>query len=227
MEILQNIPITIDRQVLFAQAHIRPESEDDRILSELIAAIEPGIRPKAIYQRAYIDGKDEQGVTIAGKRFTSAVLSVNLAQIERVFPFIATCGVEVEELTRPHTDLLHQYVLDLLKEQVLRAAIAHLLDCVRTRHAPGQIAIMNPGSLADWPLTEQRPLFALFGDVKRLIGVELTDSFLMSPVKSVSGIIFPTHASFENCQLCPREVCPNRRAPYNQTLAEEKYHLSM
>ena len=227
MEVLQDFPIVIDRQALLAHAHVRPESEDGRILSRLIDAIEPGIRPKAIYQSAYIDQKDEQGVTIAGKRFTSAVLSVNLSQVERVFPFIATCGVEVEELTRSCADLLHQYVLDLLKEQVLRTTIAHLLDCVRTRHAPGKIAMMNPGSLTDWPLTEQRPLFALFGDVKRLIGVELTDSFLMSPVKSVSGIIFPTQASFENCQLCPREICSNRRAPYNQTLAEEKYHLSM
>ena len=72
---------------------------------------------------------------------------------------------------------------------------------------------MNPGPLKDWPLGEQRQLFFLFGDVKQAIGVELTESFLMYPVKSVSGIIFPTEVNYENCQLCPRENCPGRRAP--------------
>jgi len=38
---------------------------------------------------------------------------------------------------------------------------------------------MNPGSLEDWPLTEQRVLFALLGDPQAAIGVRLTDSLLM------------------------------------------------
>jgi len=225
MEILQDFPVEIDRQALFSRARVEPESPDGRALTTLIDAIQPEIRPKAIYRTAYIQKKSAEGVQIAGQQFTSTVLSVNLAQVERVFPFIATCGTEVEELTRQHTDLLHHYVLDLLKEQVLRQAIVYLRECIRTRHAPGTISMMNPGSLKDWPLSQQRRLFSLFGDVKSAIGVELTKSFLMSPVKSVSGIIFPTEVSFENCQLCPREDCPGRRAPYDQTLAEDKYHL--
>jgi hypothetical protein len=82
---------------------------------------------------------------------------------------------------------------------------------------------MNPGSLQDWPLREQRPLFALIGAVDTRIGVRLTDSCLMTPRKSTSGIQFPTEESFASCQLCGREVCPNRRAPYDATLFERKY----
>lgn len=225
MEILQNFPLNIEIPALFSRARVKPESQDGKNLTELIALIKPKIQPKAIYQTAYIQEKYDDGVQIGGRQFTSKVLSVNLAQIDRVFPFVATCGTEVEELTRQHSDLLHQYVLDLLKEQVLRKTIMHLRDTIQTRHAPGKISTMNPGSLKDWPLSEQRQLFALFGDVKGAIGVELTESFLMSPVKSVSGIIFPAESSFENCQLCPREDCPNRRAPYDTILAEEKYQL--
>lgn len=227
MEILQDFPIDIDIEALFSRARVKPESQDGQDLVKLIDAIQPEIRPKAIYQTAYIQEKHAEGVQIAGLQFTSKVLSVNLAQVERVFPFIATCGMEVEDLTQQHTDLLHHYVLDLLKEQVLRKTVMYLRECIQTRHAPGKISMMNPGSLKDWPLSEQRQLFSLFGDVKSAIGVELTKSFLMSPVKSVSGIIFPTEVSFENCQLCPREDCPGRRAPYDPMLAEEKYHLSI
>jgi hypothetical protein len=53
--------------------------------------------------------------------------------------------------------------------------------------------------------------------------VELTDSFLMVPNKSVSGLRFPTETSVENCQLCPREVCPGRRTPYDPKLYEQRY----
>jgi len=43
------------------------------------------------------------------------------------------------------------------------------------------------------------------------------------PVKSVSGIMFPTEMSFESCGLCPREVCPGRRAAYDPGLWEKRY----
>ena len=82
---------------------------------------------------------------------------------------------------------------------------------------------MAPGSLADWPITQQQQLFSLFGDVEAKIGVRLTDSFLMLPMKSVSGVYFPTETSFESCRLCPRKVCPGRRAPYDPKLWEERY----
>ena len=82
---------------------------------------------------------------------------------------------------------------------------------------------MTPGSLEDWPISEQRPLFEILGDIQDAIGVQLKDSLMMSPVQSVSGIIFPTEATFESCQLCPRENCPGRRAAYDKNLYEKKY----
>jgi hypothetical protein len=82
---------------------------------------------------------------------------------------------------------------------------------------------MNPGSLPDWPLSEQKPLFTLLGGGPTTIGVQLKDSFLMVPVKSVSGIWFPTEEKFESCQLCQREKGPGRRAPFDSGLFERKY----
>lgn len=88
----------------------------------------------------------------------------------------------------------------------------------------GQLSRMSPGSLEDWPVTEQKPLFSVFGNVEDLVGVTLTESMLMIPRKSVSGIFFPTEVMFFSCQLCPRKVCPERKAPYEETL-REKYGL--
>jgi predicted transcriptional regulator len=82
---------------------------------------------------------------------------------------------------------------------------------------------MSPGSLADWPIQAQRPLFALFDGAEARIEVRLKDSLLMVPSKSVSGIRFPTEQTFASCQLCPRADCPSRQAPYDPELYEKKY----
>ncbi|MCG8400671.1 MAG: vitamin B12 dependent methionine synthase, partial [Firmicutes bacterium] len=72
---------------------------------------------------------------------------------------------------------------------------------------------------------EQKKLFSILGDCSEKIGVELTDSLLMVPVKSISGIFFPAEAGFESCLLCPRADCPGRRAAYDPELYNSKYGL--
>jgi predicted transcriptional regulator len=47
----------------------------------------------------------------------------------------------------------------------------------------------------------------------------------MIPLKSTSGILFPTEVDYKNCQLCSRKNCPGRKAPYNPELLKEKYKL--
>jgi hypothetical protein len=80
---------------------------------------------------------------------------------------------------------------------------------------------MSPGSLMDWPLEEQKPLFSLLKGAEKLIGVRLTENLLMIPRKSVSGIFFPTEVTFLSCQLCRREKCEWRKARYNEGLAKQ------
>ena len=83
---------------------------------------------------------------------------------------------------------------------------------------------MAPGSLEDWPITQQEELFSLFGKRETAIGVRLTEKCVMVPAKSISGILFPAEVKFESCQLCPRERCFRRRAPYDSSLPS-KYGL--
>ena len=86
-------------------------------------------------------------------------------------------------------------------------------------------AAMNPGSLTDWPLPRATSeLFALLGDVRSAIGVELTDTLLMVPRKSVSGIVFVAEETLRQLPTVPASNdCPNRRAPYDAGLFERKY----
>jgi len=54
------------------------------------------------------------------------------------------------------------------------------------------------------------------------VGIELTESLLMVPQKSVSGVRFANAHDYVNCRLCPRENCPNRRAPRDRRCAGAK-----
>ena len=79
----------------------------------------------------------------------------------------------------------------------------------------GHLSHMNPGSLPQWPLSQQRVLFSLLGDVTGAIGVELTESCLMIPAKSTSGILFDSDTEYNNFRFCPMENCPGRSAPFS------------
>jgi len=222
MEVLDSIPVRLDLEEVLKRLHIRKENEYmGRIVQELIEIVRPIAKPKAIYEVSYVDNKNEDSLYIDGVRFTSRVLRVNLDKVERVFPYVTTCGRELDEIAVPSDDYMKYYCLDTIKEMALRSAISYLTDYLTRNYALGQTSRMSPGSLKDWPITQQKELFSIFGNVEDLIGVRLTESFLMVPIKSVSGIYFPTEIRFESCQLCPREVCSERRAPYDPALAEK------
>jgi len=222
MEILDSIPFRLDVETVLKQLHQNKGNKYiGAIVQELIEIVRPIAKPKAVYEVSYVENKNEDSVYIDGVRFTSRVLRVNLDKVERVFPYVATCGRELDEIAVPSDDYMKYYCLDVIKEMTLRSAISYLTDYLTRNYALGQMSRMHPGSLEDWPITQQKELFSIFGNVEDLVGVKLTESFLMIPVKSVSGICFPTEIRFESCQLCPREVCSERRALYDPDLVRK------
>ena len=222
MEIFNDIPVNLELKEVLKRMRIRKENTFvEKTARELTDIARPIAKPKAIYEVSYVENKNEDSLDIGGVTFTSRVLRANLDKVERVFPYVVTCGREVDEIAVPTRDFMRSYCLDIIKETFLRSAISYLENYLKRNYALGQLSRMNPGSLASWPITQQRELFSILGNVENIIGVELTESCLMIPVKSVSGIFFPTKVRFESCQLCPREVCSGRRAPYDPDLAKE------
>jgi len=225
MEILDDVPVEFDIDQLLAKLHIDKESKNASDILDLIETATPVIRPKAIYEVSFIQSRNYDTVDIGGVVFKSRVLRVNLDKVERVFPYIATCGREADEIPIPSSDLLTQFWMDSIKQMALDAARKYLVNHLKERYALGELSKMSPGAGSQelWPIEQQRQLFSIFDNVEDLIGVTLTDSLMMVPIKSVSGIFFPTEISFESCQLCPREVCPGRRTPYDKNLLESFY----
>ena len=221
--VLNAIPFQIDLEQLAKQLRIKREAAIWKNCRNW--PNRPGLpanrRPPTEWP--YIEERTDDQVKVSGIVLTSRVLRVNLDKAHRVFPFVATCGRELEDWSQGVTDILEKYWADAIKETAVRQAVRCLNEFLLEHFQPGKLSRMNPGSLPDWPLSEQKPLFSILGEGARDIGVHLTDHCLMLPIKSVSGIWFPTAESFESCKLCPREKCPGRRAAYDRELYDRKY----
>lgn len=122
--------------------------------------------------------------------------------------------------------MLQEFWWDLIKTQLLGAANRHLSNHLHHRFRLGKTATMRPGSgdATVWPIEQQKGLFALLGTVQEELGVRLTESCLMMPNKTISGIMFAAETDFRSCEVCHREVCPSRHAPFNEALWEALQH---
>lgn len=213
--IIDDARIWLPAEELARQLHVEPGTEDFEALTELAGQAAALAKPKAVYTVSYVTGRGEDHIELDGVRMLSRVMPENLRDVHRVFPFVATCGREAAAWAKGVADPLQAWWADAIMVRLLRVALDRLNERLKKDLQLGKYSAMNPGSLPDWPISEQTKLFSLLGDVKALIGVELTESMLMLPVKSVSGLYFETERNFENCELCPRENCPGRRKPYD------------
>lgn len=219
-EVIDKIPLKLVPDKVCNALRIRSD-EDRRRIEALIETAKPFIGAKGAYIVSYIEAKLENAVVIDGVQLTSRVLCKNLEKVWRVFPYVVTIGDELTEISRQTKDLLEQFWLDFIGNMALSLAQKYLSDQLGSRYAIERMSCMNPGSLADWPIEEQRPLFLILGDAGPAISVSLMASLLMRPSKSLSGIFFPSETLFLNCQLCSRPNCVGRRAKYSEELARE------
>jgi hypothetical protein len=223
--ILEDIPYEPDLDELRAELHIQPGTQPARVLEQLAAEARGVAKLEGLYGLAFVNYEDDSVVVVAGVTFKSRVLSVNFDRQNRVFPYVVTGGVELDAWARSQEGILQRYIADMISEYAVEVADEAIEAHIQERYHPGTLSVMNPGSLTDWPIFEQKPLFDLLGDTKAAIGVELTESMMMLPVKSVSGIRFASEHSFLSCQLCPRDACRARRSPYDPGLYEKNYSM--
>ena len=226
METLTKIPFSLDDEQIQTQAHVEVGSSDAKDLSSLIELAQEVGKPKAAYAVSFIGERDGDTIQIDDVPFISRTLVHNLESVQRVFPVVATCGNELDEAFPDKGDMLKEFWWDLIKNHLLGAANKHLSDHLHHKFRLGKTATMHPGSgdASVWPIEQQKELFTLLGDVEGAIGVRLTESSLMVPNKTTSGLMYPTETDFRSCEVCHRENCTSRHAPFNKTLWEEIQH---
>jgi len=215
MPVIEKIPVKLNPFKVSRILRLDLDSKENRLLLDrMIDKISGMLAPRAYFRAAYISGKGSSTIRFGGISFKSRVLRKNLDAVERAFPYVVTIGPKLEKIAGTSGDLLEQFYLEALADFALGEARRGLELRIRKQYGVGKLSSMSPGSLEDWPITEQVPLFSLLGDVETRIGVRLTDSLLMVPRKSISGMLFPSETTFLSCRLCPRDRCSGRKAPF-------------
>ena len=214
--VLDAVPFEVSTDELLRRLGAQGDDDLTGDIAALVARSAQVGRPKAVFREAHIRELGDGSANIEGIGFVSQVLRSNLEGVGAVYAFVATCGAELDTLLEGNDDPLMRYALDCIKETALSAATAYLYRHIEVSYGIAKMSSMNPGSgdVGLWPIEQQTPLFELIGDVERLVGVRLTESLLMVPNKTISGVLFPTDSEFISCQLCQRAECPNRRAPF-------------
>lgn len=185
-------------------------------IASLLERTDKIAKPKAFYMECNVDEITSSTVTIEGHKFRSSILGKKLKGKEKVYPFLKTCGTELAEYAKTLTDMIDQFAFDAVMEFYMRQIGATSLAALENELPPEHVvASSSPGSLIDWHISGQEELFNLFGDCAVKAGVSLTPSFLMFPVKSVSGIYFENTGVLHDCEICQKENCPGRKVPFS------------
>lgn len=217
LEILDGIPVLITLDEVKAKL----KKADWDLVQRLLECEFHLIHPRAVYGASSVTEKQDHSVGVDGVLLSSRVLAYHLRKDMNVFPFVATIGNGLQSRADESEDMLVKYYFDAIGNLALNKTRKYLETHLKERFGFTCLSHLSPGSLSDWPIEEQQPLFSLLNGAEAAIGIRLTPQFLMVPTKSVSGIFFTTETAFESCQLCPRDHCPGRRAEYSQSLLDK------
>ena len=213
MELLKNLPFESDWEKLCEKLHLDEDDAED-FLPVYRAALAVA-NPKAAFSCCDVRVEGETTVYVGETRFDSELLAKNFKNLTKVYPFVITAGKELHDAAQSEEDPVMRFWIEEVAEDILRSVTGGVFDAIRQKYNTEAKYTVNPGSLPQWPISNQKPLFALLGDVEGEIGVTLTPSMLMVPKKSVSGILFEAEEEYSNCALCTRFDCPSRRSPYH------------
>jgi hypothetical protein len=220
--VLENIPFDLNEEKIIKQMHPHGDIQRyEKNVRELIAMVVPVAKPKAVYKVGCISNKTGDSVDIDGVIFTGRLIKDNLDKVSVVFPFVASCGREVDGIVIPAGEVLKRYCLDIIKMNLAISAVSYLRNHLTKSYSIEKLTTMNPGEVGAWPITQLKELFTALGNVESLIGVTLSESYTMMPLKSRAGIFFTTETNFESCQLCLQKRCETRKAPFSPELARK------
>ena len=71
--------------------------DEQEELEALLEEAQAAARPKMVFQVSSIDEKGDDFVIIEGIKVVSPLMRKNFDKVNRVFPFVASCGTELEK----------------------------------------------------------------------------------------------------------------------------------
>lgn len=197
-----------------------PGPEWDRCFKKIIGEIPRHCTIKAGFrvlpQGSLVFQKD--GFSCNGLIFnTGALIAQKLASADSMALFVCTAGIGIDTWSKSAFaagDFPEGYMIDTCGSEIAEAAADAIEERIGEYAATMGSSITNrysPG-YCGWHVSEQQKLFSMLPDT--FCGVALTESSLMVPIKSVSGVIgIGKKARREDyqCSICDMTHCLRRK----------------
>lgn len=213
--------LNINIQEVYLTMGYRDNIPDDSFLcmiNSVYTEIEQLCKPQYVY--GIYDGHVENkiSVKIGDETFTTGkIITSYLVGTDRFCVFATTAGHEYDAYkkeVRQSGDLLKEFIADSIGSVVAEACVGKIIEVLLTKIPQEELTYPYSPGYCGWKLTEQRKLFALLPD--NPCEITLTDSCLMMPIKSVSGIMGIGKGIVRkaySCSICENKNCYKRKKP--------------
>ena len=156
-----------------------------------------------------------------GIELSSRKLSIALGPCLEAVCFIATIGDEIEQKISRLTArnrLSDAFIVDTMGSLLVEGLVNQFQQEMQSRYRRQGRAVslrFSPG-YCDWPVDEQKKIFDLFD--KAVLEVRLSDTCLMLPRKSISGVFGISSkdsrkwvSAHNPCRTCAKKNCNEKR----------------
>ncbi len=188
------------------------------LIKDAFAMLEATAAPKSVSRIFEMEQREDGCIIIGNMEIRSTSLNRNLKGCTKAVLFGATLGGAVDRLIRRVS------ITDMAKAVVLQACAAAFLEeyCdseqlkigrrlekeglyLRPRFSPGY---------GDLDIHYQEPIMRIL-ECAKTIGLTMTDSFMMTPTKSVTALIGASpvkeRCPVQGCEACEKKDCEYRR----------------
>lgn len=188
------------------------------LIADSFQSLQPVVNKRSIYRIFVLEYADDHEIRFGNLKVESKSLGKNLLGCDKIVLFGATLGVGVDQL------ITRTSLRDMAKAVTLQACAAALLEeyCDECQASIGKEMKkdgrylrprFSPG-YGDFSIEHQKNLMQML-DCAKNIGLTMTDSFMMSPTKSVTAVIgastLDVRCHTKGCEVCDKKDCLYRR----------------
>lgn len=204
--------------ILMGYGNQEPDEGIQTIIQDILKELEEICSPSYGFSICRGGKKDKEHLWVEDKILnTGAIITSALREAEYFALFTATIGNDFDQYVhklQKQDDMVKAFIADSLGSILVEACVSLLMKSLEeSMQSSGWQTSNNysPG-YCDWQLTEQEKLFSFFPP--HFCGITLTSSFLMLPVKSVSGIIGigeKIRKRAYGCEICTMKNCAKKK----------------
>ncbi|MDR1974457.1 MAG: methionine synthase [Bacteroidales bacterium] len=168
-----------------------PDEEVQMLIENMLLELQPVCKPRMGYKVVRGEAISKKEIRLEDKVLnTGKIITYALHESERFAVFTATVGADFDcwlKRTEKEDDIVKAYIANTLGSIIAEATVSLLLQRLEATLTDEKMSNNYSPGYCDWALIEQKKLLSLFPF--GVTGISLTESCLMLPIKSVSGIV--------------------------------------